>query len=103
MVVRSFPTLLASVSLFLRRAPEQIEVLTNAAARADLAAAARVAHGLRGSAGVLGALRLARACGALEERAAAGDGDGLALLIEAIEAEFEQAREALENEQRRLS
>jgi signal transduction histidine kinase/ligand-binding sensor domain-containing protein/DNA-binding NarL/FixJ family response regulator len=95
-------TVLASVSLFLRRAPEQIDVLANAAARADLEGAARAAHSLRGSAGVLGAHRLARACGELEERAGAGTAEGLASLVAAVEAEYEEAREALQEEQRKL-
>ena len=94
-------TFLSSVAIFLERSAEHVESIANAAARADLEAAMRAAHSLRGSAGVLGARELARACAALEERALAGEADGLAALVQAVESEYARAREALERERQR--
>ena len=81
---------------FVQGIPQQRAALLDAQTRGDLLAMKRVAHTLQGEAGNLGALRLARACAALQ-RAAGASGDiksPYAAVLEAL-ATTEQALTAL--------
>jgi len=61
------------VGLFLTRTPEKLDRVRQALAAGDAAAVREVAHSLRSSCGMLGALEMAAACGRLEDAAARAD------------------------------
>ena len=53
-------------------------------AKSDLEALARAAHSLKSSAGAVGAISLSERCAAIETAARAGQGDGVADLLEGL-------------------
>ena len=76
------------VSLFESRTPQKMDRIRRALADADTAAVCAVAHALKSNCGMLGAARMADACGTMEEAAARAD------LSAAAEA-FREAEEQL--------
>jgi PAS domain S-box-containing protein len=86
------PDVMSTVVItFLETAPERIAELRVAVGDADDEAARRAAHGLRGSAGYLGATALAVACAHVEHGRPAAS----AHLLAAVEAEMDRTAEAL--------
>jgi two-component system, sensor histidine kinase and response regulator len=98
------PSLLAElVELFSQDAPAHLAGLKEALARGDHRAAERAAHTLKGSAGNLGAARLAAICHATEAAVSSPGGVAPELVAE-LEAEFARAiaglQAAVESENR---
>lgn len=89
------------IRLFLEDAPRRLTAFRDAAKRGDLAAAASVAHGLKGSAGHLGAKALAAICGRFEEKVKTGTPFNVSFAVSALEEELERVRAALTDAQRR--
>ncbi|HYS04914.1 MAG TPA: response regulator [Candidatus Dormibacteraeota bacterium] len=86
------------IQKYLQEAPTRILALRDAVARADSAVVVKAAHALKGSAGALGALTMAAACGDLETL---GRGESLAgaeALLVRVEKEFDLVCGALETE-----
>lgn len=84
------PGLVADVvTTFLRETPGRIERLRAALPVGDVHEVERAAHGLKGSAGAVGAARLGRAAAAIEERSRLGDLDACRESLAALEAEFD--------------
>jgi HPt (histidine-containing phosphotransfer) domain-containing protein len=81
------------VDMFLARAPEQLALARDAAARGDATGVKQVAHALKSSAGQLGAVSMQRLCEEAERRALAGDTASLPPLVASLEAELERYRE----------
>lgn len=95
--LRSFTSsgfLIEAIDRFLSETPARIEGLYEARGRGDSDFFSRRAHSLRGSAAILGALRLMKLAAHLEERSLASPEDAAALL-QAAELEFETVRAAL--------
>jgi ligand-binding sensor domain-containing protein/signal transduction histidine kinase/HPt (histidine-containing phosphotransfer) domain-containing protein/ActR/RegA family two-component response regulator len=95
--LRSFASsgfLIEAIDRFLSETPNRIEVLHEARTRGDADFFSRRAHSLRGSAAILGALRLMRLAAQLEERGLT-EPDEAAALLQAAELEFETVRAAL--------
>lgn len=83
------------VELFRSHAPSQIEALERAAAAGDLTEAAHVAHGLKGSSGHVGAIRLSMLCARLEADALSGALPETRALVSAISEELDRVLVAL--------
>ena len=84
------------VSDFLAEARTSVEELRAAVEEGSAEQVARLAHGLKGSSGSLGARRLSLVCGELEELASGGELHAAAHAILArLDAELENARVAL--------
>ena len=83
------------IDVFLEDLPERLTQLKAAAANRDPKAVRSAAHALKGSAGSIGASRLASVCGDLEALCRAGSVDGADPLVAAIEHEATRATEAL--------
>jgi HPt (histidine-containing phosphotransfer) domain-containing protein len=64
--------------------------MEDALARADAGALARAAHGIKGSAGNIGALEVAALATELDRRARAGNLDGARERVDAIAAAYER-------------
>jgi HPt (histidine-containing phosphotransfer) domain-containing protein len=79
------------IDLFLASAPERAASIRSAHAAGDLATAGRAAHSLKPSAGQLGAIALQSVCQQIEDAAAAGDANGVSLLLPALTAELDAA------------
>ena len=95
--LRSFTSsgfLIEAIDRFLSETPARIEVLHEASGRGDSDFFTRRAHSLRGSAAILGALRLMKLAAYLEERGL-HDLEDTAALLQAVELEFETVRAAL--------
>ena len=86
------------VALFLQDAPERLATLRDAAARGDLAAASRVAHTLKGSAGHLGARALTTLCERFERKVRAGAPFDVPFTVGAIAEELDRVRAELAKE-----
>ena len=86
------------VDQFVAEAEGRIARLRDAAVRRDVAALGMIAHSLKGSALIMGAGRLAAACGQIEIGAKITGDDALALLP-AVDAEFSRVREMFTREQ----
>jgi len=84
------------INMYLVKTPGQIQSLRTLAAAANLAAIAGEAHTLKGASGSIGATRVANACQRIEKTALAGDASPLEALLQALEAEFGRARDALQ-------
>ena len=84
-----------AVQLFLARAPGEISSMRGAAARGDSPALGFSAHGLKGSAAVVGAPGMHALCDALESAADAGDVAGAPALLDRLAEEFERVSRAL--------
>jgi len=78
------------VGVFVEEAPGRLAELRRGAAARDAATVERVAHSLKGSAGLLGAASLQAASAELEERAVAKRVDGVADLVARVEGELER-------------
>lgn len=76
MGVEAEPLVTRAIGGFLRRCAADLDGLRAACASGDAAAARSLAHGLKGSAANLGAVRAASAARVVEDAAAAGDLDG---------------------------
>ncbi len=95
--LRSFTSsgfLIEAIDRFLSETPARIEVLHEARSRGDADFFSRRAHSLRGSAAILGALRLMKLAASLEERGL-NDAEDAAALLQAVQLEFETVRAAL--------
>lgn len=83
------------VDLFVKESFQRVHQLGDAIDREDPAAAAQLAHGLRGSAATIGAIRLARLCEDIERLGAAGAACGLRERYSITLAELATAIETL--------
>jgi signal transduction histidine kinase/DNA-binding NarL/FixJ family response regulator len=93
------PGLLAELmEAFYRQAPERITALRAAVERGDAATLNRLAHGLKGAGGTVGARGLAVLCAELERADCAKDAAGALQLVAAIQREFDRVLEALRAE-----
>jgi two-component system, sensor histidine kinase and response regulator len=81
--------------LFVADAESHLLLLRQAMAATDASALRRSAHSIKGASANLGAIHLARLCGALEEEDVMGKPAGAIALIGAIEIELERVRVAL--------
>ena len=89
--------------LFFRQTPERVEAMRQAAAQKDADALTRVSHSLKGSAGLMGAQRLAGLGAKLQALGETGSVEGAGDLIEMTETEFAAVKAILENEMRQIS
>ncbi len=85
-----------AVNLYLRSSPEQIRELHEAVDRNEAAVLNRLAHSLKSSSAMVGALRLSRLCGHLEAQARDARLDFAAERVAEIETEFARVVLALE-------
>lgn len=83
------------VRLFLKDAPERLEVLERGLREGDVGGVERAAHALKGASGSIGAPGLARLCAEMTEDARRGTLAGGAERLAAIRAEWERVRAAL--------
>ncbi|MGE0040523.1 MAG: Hpt domain-containing protein [Vicinamibacterales bacterium] len=89
------PDVLAEVlELFLEDAPARVAAIEAAAAAGDTRGLERAAHGLKGSAGNIGALGLQAICKTLEACGREGDAGPVPALIADMGAEFGRVRAA---------
>jgi signal transduction histidine kinase/ligand-binding sensor domain-containing protein/CheY-like chemotaxis protein len=96
--LRSFTSpgfLIEAIDRFLSETPARIAVLHDAVLKEDEDYFQRRAHSLRGSAAILGALRLMKLAAHLEERGLREPRDESAALLQSVELEFESVRAAL--------
>jgi HPt (histidine-containing phosphotransfer) domain-containing protein len=84
------------VDSFVGEAPGRVARMRQAIAEGDAEGLAFAAHGFKGSAAQLGALRLAEACQELEERGRVGDLDGADELVRRLQGEVTRAAAALQ-------
>ncbi len=89
------------LGMFLSTAPERLRAMHDAQAAGDAPLLRRLAHGFRSSCGQMGATRMRELCAEVEERASEGPSAETAGLLEALDAEYEAVRDALEEERRR--
>jgi DNA-binding response OmpR family regulator len=84
------------IDQFLAEASERVRTLQEAAGRADAPALNAVAHSLKGSSMIMGAVRLAALCAQVEQQVAAAAGGAVtpALMVE-IDQEFVRVQHAL--------
>ena len=93
------PGLLAELmEAFYRQAPERITALRAAVERGDAVTLNRLAHGLKGAGGTVGARGLAVLCAELERADCAADAASALQLVGAIQREFERVLDALRAE-----
>lgn len=93
------PGLLAELmEAFYRQAPERIASLRSAVERGDTALLNRLAHGLKGAGGTVGARGLAVLCAELERADCSHDAASALQLVAAIQREFDRVLEALRAE-----
>jgi HPt (histidine-containing phosphotransfer) domain-containing protein len=83
------------INSYLTDSPEKLACLKNAVEMGDCQAAAPLAHNLRGSSGLFGALRLAKLLTELETASRSDDAAAAAAVIEQVGAEFDRVRHAL--------
>jgi HPt (histidine-containing phosphotransfer) domain-containing protein len=83
------------VATFLERTPTVLADLSAAAARDDVEAMRRVAHGIKGTSATLGAARLAEQCAEIERLARSGAVPDAAARVAAVEASYRAAEAAL--------
>ncbi|MDQ3708476.1 MAG: ATP-binding protein, partial [Actinomycetota bacterium] len=84
------------VASFLGEAPARLEGLAAATAAGDAVQLRQLSHALRGSSATMGADNLAQLCGELEHAACDGVPASSAVMVDAIAAEMELVRVALE-------
>lgn len=93
--------LVEMIELFLEHAPQRLAVARQSYDAGDLTTVYRAAHSLKSTAGNLGA-RLLQGCAAqVEERAAAGDAEAIAPLLDEMERRYARVRTDLETERDR--
>lgn len=90
------------VAIFLGAAPQKMQEASQGLDQGDLEVVERAVHSMRSSAGNVGALRLSELAEQVEDRAEAGQGDGLGGLLEQMQAEFTQVQEALDKAMKEL-
>jgi HPt (histidine-containing phosphotransfer) domain-containing protein len=91
------PDVYAEVAhLFLVDVPIHLSALRAGIAAAENESVQQIAHRLRGSALEMGALRMARACAAIEQAARGGSIEHAAAQADGLDREFADARRALE-------
>ncbi|HYC33211.1 MAG TPA: Hpt domain-containing protein [Gemmatimonadales bacterium] len=89
-----------TAEIFLEDANARLVQLEQATASVDLEAMRRVAHALKGASLVMGARRLAVACGGLESAARDAHPDAASVWWARIAIEYELAGEAIREEMR---
>ena len=87
------------IDLYLSSSPQRIQEIRNAAVIKEGPLLSRIAHTLKGSSSTLGLRRITRLCQQLED--AEVDSDSLNDLVESLESEFVEARQALTAERTR--
>jgi PAS domain S-box-containing protein len=85
------------LELFLRDAPDQIEVVQDATASGELALAAETAHVLKTAARMVGAMRLGQHCQDLEAAVEQGDAPHCRALAADLEASWLGVRQAIQS------
>jgi len=88
------------IELYLQSTPERIQTIRKAAAENEWDVLKRAAHTVKGSSSTLGLRTLAKVCQALEARSWSCS-DSIDDLVEAVESQFVEAREALLAERKR--
>jgi HPt (histidine-containing phosphotransfer) domain-containing protein len=83
------------VATFLAEAPSRLTALRQGVTSGDGREVYRAAHSLKSGAATLGALELAELCRDVEALGGAGDLAGAAVVVPALEAGYEVARQAL--------
>jgi signal transduction histidine kinase/ligand-binding sensor domain-containing protein/CheY-like chemotaxis protein len=99
--LRSFTSpgfLIEAIDRFLSETPARIAVLHEAEAKGDEDFFTRRAHSLRGSAAILGALRLMKLAAHLEERGLREPRDETESLLQSVQLEFDAVQTALLDE-----
>jgi HPt (histidine-containing phosphotransfer) domain-containing protein len=91
-----------SIDEFLIAAGDGLETIANAILREDRRVVERVAHRLRGSCGVTGAMRLSQRCASLEESAPEASPAELSELLSRAKEELGCVNRDLAAERRRL-
>jgi two-component system, sensor histidine kinase and response regulator len=86
------------IQKYLQEVPTRILTLRDAVGRTDCEVVVKAAHALKGSAGALGAMTMAAACGDLETLGRGGSLTGGAALLARVEKEFDLVCGALEAE-----
>jgi CheY-like chemotaxis protein len=86
------------LALYLEDSAARLAELREALARGDVAAAAQLAHNVKGTSATYGAARLARLCRELEQVAEDGDLAASSPLLAGLQEEFERVRVALRSE-----
>ncbi|MBI4852435.1 MAG: response regulator [Acidobacteria bacterium] len=95
----SDPNLVADlIGIFLREAPEKINLLQKALNLSDFRALEENAHSLKGNAGNLGAIRLQKLCYELEKSGRNSSLENVEFFIKELSKEFELTKEILLNE-----
>lgn len=89
------------IDLYLADSPNRLAGMKEAAAAGDAKGLKAAVHGLKGSSSNLGARTLGSLCGALEERAAAGELEGAEKSIQRIHEEYDWVKSVLERERNR--
>jgi CheY-like chemotaxis protein/HPt (histidine-containing phosphotransfer) domain-containing protein len=93
------PGLVADVvSVFLRETPDRIERIQAALKSGDLPGLESAAHGLKGSAGAVGAQRLAQLCEAIERHGRERDAADCSASVAALAPAFIEARDILQRD-----
>lgn len=83
------------IDLYLDDVPPQLELLRDAVARADSAAASSVAHRLKGSSSNVGAESLSALCNQVERAGRQSQVDEVARMMPQLEEEFGRVRACL--------
>jgi signal transduction histidine kinase/DNA-binding response OmpR family regulator len=92
-----------AIEAFLRQTPEELTLLRKAAAERRHDEVGRIAHKLKGSAGSLGALQLARLCEGLQHATKDPSAEGLGELVVALGHSYQQLSAALRELQQAAS
>jgi CheY-like chemotaxis protein len=87
-----------AVETFFRKAPEDLTQLHEAVRAMRHDEVRRIAHKLKGSAGSLGALQLARLCERLEHAAANASGEASAVLVVALDQAYQRTSAELKQQ-----
>jgi len=82
-------------AIFAKEMPERLDELDAAVARSDLAAVARIAHLMKGSAGQMGACALAEHCRVVETAARSGDAPTVTAHLDGLREHYRRADLAL--------
>jgi HPt (histidine-containing phosphotransfer) domain-containing protein len=83
---------------FLQQGDRNVATLRALAAKRDLATLVTLAHGWKGSSGLVGATDLASACAEAERAAKCGDARAAAAAVESVAVRFAAARRRFEAE-----
>ena len=83
------------VALFREAAPQRVAAARAGLADGDLTAVARAAHALVSNAGNVGGMEVVACARALDEAGSAGRGEGIAELVDRLDAAYERLVAAL--------